>query len=116
MLNCSTCVYLDAENHSCKRRVHNVPGICPYAEEKDFWTAVTDRLPDLHEDSFDDGEEYFEFQISDPVLVVFNHDEIAVSCYTKDDHFSGWVMPLDSRVLHSVTHWMQLPKLPKEVS
>lgn len=34
MLNCSTCVYLDAENHYCKRRVHNVPGVCPYAEER----------------------------------------------------------------------------------
>lgn len=34
MLNCPSCVYLDAENHFCKRRVHNVPGVCPYAEER----------------------------------------------------------------------------------
>lgn len=34
MLNCYNCIYLDAENHFCKRRVHNAPGICPYAEEK----------------------------------------------------------------------------------
>jgi hypothetical protein len=34
MLNCYNCIYLDAENHFCKRRVHNVPGICPYAEER----------------------------------------------------------------------------------
>lgn len=34
MLNCYNCIYLDAENHFCKRRVHNVPGVCPYAEER----------------------------------------------------------------------------------
>lgn len=116
MLNCPNCKFADFETGKCKRLLIRLPHLCPYAEEKSPWISVNDQLPDLHEDSFDDGEEYFEFQISDPVLVVFNHDEIAVACYTKDDHFSGWVMPLDSRVLHSVTHWMQLPKLPKEVS
>lgn len=34
MLNCYNCIYLDAENHYCKRKVHNVPGVCPYAEER----------------------------------------------------------------------------------
>lgn len=34
MLNCYNCIYLDAENHYCKRRIHNVPGVCPYAEER----------------------------------------------------------------------------------
>lgn len=83
------------------------------------WIRVTDRLPELHNESFEteDGERFL-YRISDPVLVLFNHDEMAVAMYERDPDdggyaFEGWVMPLDSRALNSVTHWRPLPALPE---
>lgn len=77
------------------------------------WISVNDRLPPLHEDFFEDGEERMRFEISEPVLCVFNGGEQIVAMYeTDDDGFKGWVCQFDSSTLNSVTHWRPLPELP----
>lgn len=76
------------------------------------WVSVNDRLPDLHEDFFEDGDERIDFEVSDPVLCVYNGDEQIVAMYEEDDSFKGWVSPVDGSTLHSVTHWRPLPELP----
>ena len=83
-----------------------------FALKKSVWTSVNDRLPDLHEDFFEDGDERVYFEISDPVLCVYNGDEQIVAVYEEDDHCKGWVSPFDGASLHSVTHWRPLPELP----
>ena len=85
------------------------------------WIKCTDRLPALHDEVWEVGDERFEYRISDPVLVLFNHDEMLVAAYEIDEGcddgagaFTGWVIPFDGGHLKSVTHWMELPPLPEE--
>lgn len=86
------------------------------------WISVEDRLPNLHDESFETDDEIIYYEISDPVLVVYNYNDQIVAMYEKDKDededgnyvFEGWMANGDN--LHSVTHWMPLPQLPKEVS
>ena len=75
------------------------------------WIDVNDRLPDLHDDVWDDGDEVVHYKVSDPVLCVYNGGEQTVAVYEIDGDvdFSGWVNCHDSSDLHTVTHWMELP-------
>lgn len=113
MINCHNCKYADFEKGRCTQLLTTLPVVCPHAVEKSPWISVNDQLPDLHKDSFDDGKEFVEYLVSEPKLVIFNYDEIAVSYYEVDEDtgFKGWV-DYHSNTLHSVTHWMELPKLP----
>ena len=92
----------------------------PAADVRPVWISVEDRLPDLHDESFETDEEIIHYEISDPVLVVYNYDDQIVAMFEKDKDedgnyiFEGWMANGD--FLHSVTHWMPLPQLPKEVS
>ena len=78
------------------------------------WRSVERDLPKLHEEGYE-GETYL---ISDPVLCLYNHDQMAVCQYEDDgDGKVFWNCAYDcSCVLHSVTHWMPLPGLPKGVN
>lgn len=80
------------------------------------WIDVNDRLPDLHDDVWEDGDEVVHYKVSDPVLCVYNGGEQTVAVYEIDGDvdFSGWVNCHDSSDLHTVTHWMELPALPEE--
>lgn len=92
----------------------------PAADVRPVWISVEDRLPELHDESFETDDEIIYYEISDPVLVVYNYDDQIVAMYEKDKDedgnyiFEGWMANGD--ILHSVTHWMPLPHLPKEVS
>lgn len=80
------------------------------------WFDVNDRLPDLHDDVWEDGDEIVRYKVSDPVLCVYNGGEQTVAVYEIDNDvdFGGWVNCHDSSNLHTVTHWMELPALPEE--
>ena len=84
--------------------------------KRDEWIAVGDKLPDLHEEVWDASGEIVHYKISEPCLCVFNGEEMIVAAYEIDSDidFGGWVSCFDSDVLHSVTHWRPLPKLPNE--
>lgn len=79
------------------------------------WIDVNDRLPDLHDDVWEDGDEIVRYKVSDPVLCVYNGGEQTVAVYEIDNDvdFGGWVNCHDSSNLHTVTHWMELPTLPE---
>ena len=79
------------------------------------WTKA-EQLPELHDDVFIDGDERIYFKASDPVLVVYNTDEMTIAVYERDIDidFEAWIDWHSSDVLHSVSHWMPLPELPKE--
>ena len=64
--------------------------------KRDEWIAAGDKLPDLHEEVWDASGEIVHYKID------------------SDIDFCGWVSCFDSDVLHSVTHWRPLPKLPNE--
>ena len=84
------------------------------------WIPVEEKLPELHDESFETEDEILYYKVSDPVLVVYNYDNQIVAIYEMDKDedgdytFEGWMANGD--ILHSVTHWMPLPQLPKEVS
>lgn len=84
--------------------------------EKFQWISVNERLPDVHDDAFDDGDEIISFTVSDPVLCVYNDNELIVAVYEIDDNKHFWVSTFDSCELNTVTHWMPLPDLPWEES
>ena len=79
------------------------------------WISVKDKLPDLHDDVWEDGDEVVHYKVSDPVLCVYNGGEQTVAVYEIDSDvdFGGWVNCHDSSNLHTVTHWMELPALPE---
>lgn len=85
-------------------------------EQEQMWISVKDKLPDLHDDVWEDGDEIVHYKVSDPVLCVYNGGEQTVAVYEIDGDvdFSGWVNCHDSSDLHTVTHWMELPALPEE--
>ena len=86
------------------------------AADASEWIAVGDKLPDLHDEVWDASGEIVHYKISDPCLCVFNGEEMIVAAYEIDSDidFGGWASCFDSGVLHSVTHWRPLPKLPNE--
>ena len=67
------------------------------------WIDVNDRLPDLHDDVWEDGDEVVHYKVSDPVLCVYNGGEQTVAVYEIDGDvdFSGWVNCHDSSGLHT---------------
>jgi len=82
------------------------------------WISVKDRLPDLHDEVWEDGETTIHYQASDPCLCVFNtNEQIVAACEIDNDQDGAiWVSVFDGNVLQTVTHWMPLPTLPSEVT
>ena len=109
--DCKSCKWAETKN-----AIRKIAANLPAADVRPVWISVEDRLPDLHDDVLEVQDEIIPFKVSNPVLVVFNHDEMGVAVYEKDGEMTDWVEEFDGSVLHSVTHWMPLPQLPKEVS
>lgn len=66
------------------------------------WISVKNRLPDIPKNDF----------ASDYVLV---HDEKAGDWVAYYDANGGWCEARECIPFKNVTHWMPLPKPPKEV-
>lgn len=74
------------------------------------WIPVTERLPETYLNCYVDfdGSEV-EYEDSEYVLVLTKFGEYGIDMYENSDAFIGWASTDD------VTHWMPLPKPPKEV-
>ena len=74
------------------------------------WISVKDRLPEQKKE-----HNYF---ISNPVLVFCDDGTIEKALYQKGDGFKNWAIIFGEDYLqleyNEVTHWMPLPKPPKE--
>lgn len=80
------------------------------------WISVNERLPDLHPDVWQDGDELVPFNVSDPVLCFYNGGEYVVAVFENDSGtaYTGWTSVADGANLRTVTHWMPLPAPPEE--
>lgn len=80
------------------------------------WISVNERLPDLHPDAWQDGDDIIPFDVSDQVLCLYNSGEYAVAVFERDGGtaYTGWTSTVDGANLRTVTHWMPLPAPPKE--
>lgn len=76
------------------------------------WRSA-DQLPKFHTEAYEDDDESFEYEISDPVLAFTKERRMAVvKCCLDDGGKPCWVD--DDGTLYRVTHWRPLPEEPKE--
>lgn len=86
------------------------------------WISVKDRLPEEHESIFHKllGTPKWSSamwkQESDKVLVCVSFSDGTSVVTTGCLHNSDWVTTVSKALQQTVTHWMPLPQLPKEVS
>ena len=78
------------------------------------WVPVSQRLPELRCETFEDLDGgCYPYEISDWVLGIDRIGEINVVYYETGPLWTGW-LDRHHRAL-GITHWMSLPKPPKEV-
>ena len=89
--------------------IGKLAAICNAYERKDLWIPVVDRLPELKKLEDSDGDDWRE---SEFVLVATAAREVQEGLFWKVNNEYGWHSRDDIELV--VTHWMPLPKPPKE--
>ena len=78
------------------------------------WIPVTERLPDLHTDEYEEPDgSWMQFEASDEKWVIDESGYQTRALYEAGVVFQGWVGE-HGQTVHGVTHWMDLPKPPRE--
>ena len=82
-------------------------------EEQNRWIPVTERLPDLHTDDYEEPDgSRMQFEVSDNHWVVTASGDQVKARYETGVVFQGWVGDF-GETIRNVTHWMPLPERPE---
>ena len=83
-------------------------------EAKQRWIPVTERLPVLHTDDYEEPDgSRMQIEVSDEQYVITASGCQKEARYETGPVFQGWVGEYGETV-RNVTHWMPLPEPPKE--
>lgn len=83
------------------------------ADAKQKWHPA-DKLPPLHEESFEDDDEVIRSMVSDPVLVLLEGGNVKIAQFDHSKHGDYWFDDYGTVYNQSITYWMPLPERPEE--
>lgn len=83
-------------------------------EQKQRWIPVTERLPELHINDYEEPDgSRMQFEVSDDLWVITTSGLQTKARYETGPVFQGWVGEYGETV-ENVTNWRTLPEPPKE--
>lgn len=79
------------------------------------WINASKRHPKLHHKILENDDEIIKFDMSDEVLALTKSGEMIIAWYEESYKGKTKVWADGGESSYDVTHWMHLPKPPKEV-